>query len=424
MKGRDMRRKSASVRIGGQGEEWAGYYTQTPLEEIKKRCILVADDVEFNLMMFCDMFRSCGFHNLHTARNGVEALEKTRLLKPDLVVLDLIMPRLDGFGYMEEVRQDKAFADMPILVLTCAGGEEEKRKVFKNGGADFVCKPAEKFELMARALVHLDRRMMIRQLRASAERVEQELEQARAMQEIILPKREEIEGIERDYGVSLSSLFRSSSELGGDFWGAQRIDADRFGLYLADFSGHGVAAALNTFRLHTLAGQPDGARSDPALYLAKLNASLCELLPAGQFATMLYAAYDRRDRTLRYASAGAPLPILVRKEGEAEILQTEGLPLGARKEAAYAAGSAALREGDTFFLYSDALIETPAFGATGERSPYSEREIADRLCALRRAVPDAEEYAWRLRAEMLSIYERDFFGFLLDDLTMAAVTAG
>jgi len=400
--------------------------TRFPPEELRKASILIVDDVEFNLMMMGEIFRSFGFYNLHFACDGEDALEKTESLKPDLVIMDILMPRLDGYGYISRLRTDGRFHDMrdlPVLMLTSASGEYEKRCAFKNGATDFVGKPAEKYELIARSATHIDRRLMMKKLTSEGKRMEAELDQARAMQNVILPTPEGIAYIERHYNVSISSFFRSSSELGGDFWGAEPLDEHRFSFYLSDFSGHGVASALNTFRLHTLMSRKDSRRGDPAAYLKNINGQLCHLLPCGQFATMFYAVYDKRDRSVAYASAASTFPIIAGKDGDAEILALDGFPLGANPKAEYDVYKRKLAQGDLFFIYSDSLIETPVSKAGGAREAISEAEIAKRLQLLRACASCDADFIEKLRREIKTIFYSEFNASPADDLTIVGMAA-
>ena len=401
-------------------------FTRYAIEELRKAPILIVDDVEFNLVMMGEIFRSFGFYNLHYAHDGEEALQRTLEVKPDLIILDILMPRLDGYGFIMRLRNDDAFRpmrDLPVLALTSASGDYEKRQTFKYGATDFVGKPAEKYELIARSLTHLDRRFMMQKLYMEGKRMETELDQARAMQNIILPSPEKMEEIERNYGISVSSLFRTSSELGGDFWGLEILDEHRFTFYVTDFSGHGIASALNTFRLHTLINNKDRRRSDPAAYLKNLNSHLCRLLPCGQFATMLYAVYDRRSRAVTYSSAASTFPILTRKNGDSEVINVSGYPLGATTKAEYENHVVNLHSGDLFFLYSDSLIETPFVKSNGVREALSEEEIAQRLRLLRKCSDSDDAFIEKLRREMKAIFYSEFKGAPGDDLTIAGFVA-
>jgi sigma-B regulation protein RsbU (phosphoserine phosphatase) len=112
------------------------------------------------------------------------------------------------------------------------------------------------------------------------ERVKFELSLAQSMQLSIVPEADRIERVETRYGLSIAAHFEPCSELGGDYWTLVEIDDARLAVLLADFSGHGVAAAINTFLLHSLVARTMPANADPAEWLAALNGALHKILPA------------------------------------------------------------------------------------------------------------------------------------------------
>jgi serine phosphatase RsbU (regulator of sigma subunit) len=158
----------------------------------------------------------------------------------------------------------------------------------------------------------------------------------------------------------VDGYFETSSDLGGDIWGLDILDDRRFSLWLADFSGHGVSSAMNTFRLHTLLQHAE-QRDRPADFLAAINARLAGLLPVGQYATMLYGVVDMVDGSFTYSAAASPHPVAV----ETATLHTQvgdgsGLPLGVSKAARYVERRLDMKPGSALFMASDALAESPA----------------------------------------------------------------
>lgn len=191
-----------------------------------------------------------------------------------------------------------------------------------------------------------------------------EMHIARRMQSELLPSVAEMDWVLNRYGFKVSGFFETSSALGGDLWGLDPMDDHRFSLWLADFSGHGVTAALNTFRLHTLLQHISTDRDRPAAFLAEVNQRLAGLLPLGQYATMLYGVVDVRSGLFTYAAAAAPRPIVATPDGAVTGGDGSGLPLGVTRTATYVERSLELPPGAALFLASDALTETPAEDGT------------------------------------------------------------
>ena len=321
--------------------------------------ILIADDTMISREIISSYLRSDGFINLVFAKDGEDALEQARKHNPDLIILDIIMPKLDGYAVCKTLRADPAFAETPIIAQTALEENEGRTRIFEDGATDLILKPLNKAEMIARARIHLENRLLVKQLQAYQERTQSELEMARDMQEMLIPKAEQYRSVGLNYGMTISASFQMSSELGGDMWGLAPIDENRLAVYIVDFAGHGLGAALNTFRLHSLIWSDDRRDDDPGAYLGELNRHLKGLLPVGQYATMLYGVINRTDETFRYASAACTSPVLGNVQtGSATFLDGSGVPLGVIRDARYETREIPFGIDNFLLLYSDALIET------------------------------------------------------------------
>jgi sigma-B regulation protein RsbU (phosphoserine phosphatase) len=299
------------------------------------------------------------FTNVEFAEDGLIGLEKVETFDPDIVILDIRMPNLDGFGFLSQLRANPKYADLPVLVQTAYTDPEERNKVFIAGGTDLTSKPINGIELMARVKIHLENRMLVRSLQEFRNRLENELSAGRKMQMALLPPPERIELIKETHGLDIENYFEPSSELGGDFWDVKDLGDHRVSLSIADFSGHGVNSALNTFRLHTLMDEANMPSGDPAEYLTVLNKKLTTLIPRGQFATMFYGIVNRKTDQLTYCAAASTSPIVGNVlQGDFQFLEAIGTPLGISQKASYENRVIDFPPGSFLFLYSDALTET------------------------------------------------------------------
>jgi len=175
-----------------------------------------------------------------------------------------------------------------------------------------------------------------------------------------LPSRPAQEAMAGSTGLRIASYFRPSSEIGGDIWGMLPINDQSFGIFIADFTGHGVTAALNTFRLHALIHEYRHLHDDPVGLLSALNARLAALLSLGQFATFLYVVIDHAAGRLRFASAGAPPPIMtVGLYGLSHLVEAAGAPLGISGNMDYELHEKPFPRGSALLLFSDGLPENP-----------------------------------------------------------------
>jgi len=325
-------------------------------EVIRRSRVLVVDDTAANRDLIRGYLELSGFTNIDTAVDGVDALERVAAQEPDLVILDLAMPRMNGFDVCKQLIQTEGRV-LPILVQTAFGGATERSRAFEAGATDFITKPIHRVELLARVRLHLENRALISRLQIYHDRVNADLSVARSMQVNLLPSPSSIYDLRYSVGLDIAAVFEPSSELGGDLWGLRPLDAERIALFSFDVCGHGVTAALNAFRLHTLinSSMTDEA---PAAVLAKLSDRLRALLARGEYATMLYAIIDLRTNQLHYASAAAPVLTLQAPGSDAVFLDTAGLPLAVLDGQSYGQRTVDFPPGASLYLFSDALTET------------------------------------------------------------------
>lgn len=141
--------------------------------------VLIVDDTPLNIDLICTILKnqSC---RIHSAGSGEEALELARSLHPDLVLLDVMMPGLDGYQVCAALKGDPLTRDIPILFISCRGGVEDIARGLEAGALDYISKPFEPLELLSRVRTHLElqrsriqERKLIRQLQAALEEVKQ-----------------------------------------------------------------------------------------------------------------------------------------------------------------------------------------------------------------------------------------------------------
>jgi len=320
--------------------------------------VLIVDPNRSARSMLERYMRWAGVGQMDFAGDGEDALRRVERFRPDVVFTEATLPGLDGLAMCRRLRADAAFGDVPVIFQTEIASDQGRIACFEAGASDVMGKPLVYAETVSRLRLHLEKRRMVQALRDFRARVEQDLVSARSMQLSLVPDPARFAPLCRARGLDLAAVFEPSTELGGDFWTVFPHPGGGIGVLVADFSGHGIPAAINTFRLHTLIeNNPPGDRA-PGEWLARLGADLKDLLRPGQFATAFYGVIDPVARTLAWASAGHPGPIL--DDGEtARTLEGSGLFLGIVKEATYDTQRVDLPDGWALLAFSDALLESP-----------------------------------------------------------------
>lgn len=346
-------------------------------DSIYRQPILIVDDNDVNRLYIEKVLTSRGFYNLKAVDSAEAALACIDTFNPELLILDILMPGMDGFECCNIIRQKLNQLDLPILIQTAIIAPELRVKAFEHGATDFVSKPVYSDELYARVMVHLEKRLYLKNLQLYKSRVETELESARQLQCSILPQNKDIQEVSARCQLEIASHYQPSSEVGGDFWGMKSLFPHQTALWLIDFSGHGVAAALNSFRLQAYLMEYSPLATRPGDYLVHLNEKLLQLLLHSQFATMFYGILDTRSNELFYSCACSPNPIFLDyAKATASVLDGSGRPLGISL-GQYPTVTIPFHAGDVLVLYSDALTET----ANQDGEFINERQIAHLLSA-------------------------------------------
>lgn len=328
--------------------------------------ILVVDDTAFNRTLIGAFLAEAGFRRVSFAASGLEALAMIEAALPDLLILDIMMPGMDGFEVCRRLRAMPETADLPILVQTALSSGEDRNRAFAAGTTDLVSKPLERTELLARVRIHLEDRVLIRRLQAYRARVEAELSIARSMHEHLLPTPAQCDAVAAAAGCRLRAHSAISPHLGGDLWGLLPLGGGRFGVYLLNVAGRGVSAALNAFRLHTLLQELGPIHGQDATgLLTALNDRAAGLLAAGEKATMTYGVVDGGAGRFIHASADGAPPMILDDDGGPHFGLATGLPIGIAPGTRYRSEMMELPRGGVLALYSVAVLEALDAGGTG-----------------------------------------------------------
>ena len=328
--------------------------------------ILVVDDTAFNRTVIGSFLAEAGFRKISFATNGVEALAMIEAGIPDLLILDIMMPGIDGYEVCRRLRAMPETVDLPILVQTALSSGEDRNRAFAAGTTDLVAKPLERTELLARVRIHLEDRVLIRRLQSYRARVEAELSIARSMQEHLLPTPAQGTAVAATAGCTLRAHSAISPHLGGDLWGLLPLEGRRFGVYLLNVAGRGVSAALNAFRLHTLLQELGPIHGeDAAALLSALNDRAAGLLAPGETATMTYGVVDGELGRFTHASAEGAPPMILRGDGGSDFGAATGLAIGIAPGTRYRAQVMELPPGAVLALYSVAVLKALDAGGTG-----------------------------------------------------------
>lgn len=329
--------------------------------------LLVEDEPVIRLSMAARLKRM-GLRVLE-AGNGKEGLAMLRRERPDLTILDWVMPEMDGITVCEQVRQDPGILSSQIILMTSHDQPEQIAKGLASGADDFLSKAASTHEITARVQSGLRAASLVRsiemtrdELRAKQEELESELRSAAGYVQSLLPVAGEVAP-----GIHMAWTYRPSLALGGDLFNFSHWDEQSVYFYILDASGHGVSPALRSASFATFLRADNLrhyiAQNDPAAILAEANRQY-PLTANGSYFTIWIGSFDRTAQQLRYATAGHSGALIQRRNGSIEWLTRSHLPLGFEPDSTYELTAIRIADGDRVVLMSDGLYEAPA--ATGE----------------------------------------------------------
>lgn len=290
--------------------------------------ILVIDD-DLAIRLLLQRTLSKQGYIVHLAENGDIGLSMAIALQPDLVVCDWMMPGLNGIEVCSKIKSlPELKASTFCILLTALDSSEDKITGLDAGADDFLCKPIEIYELLARVRAVLRVQQLARDLQAQKQRLETEFNEAAQYVQSILPP-----PLNRAR-LKIDSRFIPSLELGGDGFDYFWLDHTHIVFYLLDVSGHGLKAALPSIAVLNLLRSRHGHQGldygNPTEVLKYLGESCKFLEQQEQYFTMWYGVYDTEERILSYASAGHPPAVLLTdaKETPLQLLRTKGMPVG------------------------------------------------------------------------------------------------
>jgi serine phosphatase RsbU (regulator of sigma subunit) len=340
--------------------------------------ILVVDDSPTNLQVLVRTLYGSG-HRILAARDGVTAVDIARRTKPDLVLLDIMMPGIDGFEVCRILKSDVETKDTAVIFLSARGEVSDKVSGLELGAVDYITKPIQGEEVLARVATHLSRQHLERAVRQSRDRLDRELASAGQMQRQILPA-----SMPAHPAVTFAAHYETSRHAGGDYYDVLTLGPDRFGIMVADVSGHGAPAAIVMAMIRAVLHTYPGVADDPPAVLHHINRHFRYLWDTAMYATAVYAVLDVGRRTLRVSSAGHPPPFLVRPpQAIAPIPIETVLCLLWNELGDVPCVDVPLHSGDRLVFYTDGITERQA----SDDTMYDPDRLAAALAQVSRRSP-------------------------------------
>ena len=387
-------------------------------EDLKvKETILLVDDNPINLQVLFETFKESGY-KLIAAKDGEKALAMAESAHPDLILLDIMMPGMDGYEVCRRLKADDGTSNIPIIFVTAMGETADETKGLELGAVDYITKPFSPPIVQARVRTHLALKRNMAELQeaykiieSQKERMEDELNVGREIQMNMVPltfppfpERDE---------VSIYATLQPAREVGGDFYDFFFIDEYRLCFCIGDVSGKGVPAALFMAVTKTLIEARARDDLSTASIITHVNDELSRDNKAFMFVTLFLGILDVRTGEFLYTNGGHNPPYIKRQNGSIDILDERHGPIvGPVPGLTYKEATAHLAPDDLIFLFTDGVNEA----MDPSKNQFSDERLVDLLSS--RVFESVEEMV------QTTVYEVEQFAGEAeqsDDITLLAI---
>jgi sigma-B regulation protein RsbU (phosphoserine phosphatase) len=321
------------------------------LKELSDCRVLIVDDVKANVDILVQSLS--GDYKLSVALGGQQAMDAVLRSPPDLILLDIMMPDIDGYEICRRLRAEESTRELPIMFLSSLEDVKDKARGFEVGGNDYLTKPFEVLEVKARVRSLLKAKAYADAVKAAAER---DLRIAREIQTGLLPANvsAQIQGT----GLDVHAVLEPARQVGGDLFEVLRLGPDRVLVAVGDVSGKGIPAALFMAVAMTLLRSMARQGNAPQEILRQLNDELLEQNPRGMFVTLQCMVFDLAARSVTCASAGHHAAIRIMPgETPRPVFTSSGRVLALMPADEIVSETLELEAGETLVLFTDGVSE-------------------------------------------------------------------
>lgn len=324
--------------------------------------IVIVDDNQTNLVIIEKILRKAGYNNLVLLSSAKELYhflgmdsKEAGEVPVDLILMDLMMPEIDGVEACRTVLKQERLRDLPIIFVTAMGDSYKMAEALDAGALDYVMKPINKVELLARirSTLRLKHEKDLRKERDK--RIQNELALAKQVQRSMLSSPI------HDQAVDISAVYEPSSELAGDLYAWYQIAPNRYAVILLDMMGHGISSSLVCMYMY--AGLKDTIMgvSDPKAVMDELNRRMNQLQMSDRlinyYFTAIYLVLDTEKRTIQYVNAGHPAGVAM-VDGKAVMLDKGCCALGFFERIDIVQDEISYDEQARIILFTDGLVES------------------------------------------------------------------
>lgn len=314
--------------------------------------ILIVDDNPANVEIF-QMRLAANNYEIITATDGETGLAKARDQKPDLILLDIMMPKMDGIEVCRHLRADSSLPFMPIIMVTAKADTKDVVKGLEAGADEYLTKPVDHAALVARVKSMLRIKSLHDTVLEQSIQLQVQLNTATKVQSLFWPDIPELTG-----GSHIRAAVVPAGYVSGDLYDVISLPDGSLLAYVADVSDKGVAAALVMAALSTRIRSEAQNQYEIDILLETINNRLHSLTSEeGFFATIVLARYWPNSGKMQLVLAGHLEPLWIAESGIGDLPQINGISLGVTPDICYEKKEIMLSPGESIFFFTDGVIE-------------------------------------------------------------------
>ncbi|HFJ9476688.1 response regulator [Bacillus thuringiensis] len=347
--------------------------------------ILIVDDNPVNIFVIEKILKQAGYHDLVSLNSAQELFEYIQFGKDssrhneiDLILLDIMMPEIDGLEVCRRLQKEEKFKDIPIIFVTALEDANKLAEALDMGAMDYITKPINKVELLARMRVALRLKSELNWHKEQEENLRNELDLATQVQRNLLssPLRED--------HIKIEASYLPSFKLAGDMYYWYKIDENRYGIILLDVMGHGVSASLVCMFISSVLRETIKCLIDPELVIKELNKYMTLLHNENDnipyYFTAIYLVVNTEDRTVEYVNAGHPSGYVLVDETNVVELDRGSCAVGFFDEIKVKKTVIPFEKNAQILLFTDGVLEAIAndeFESEEKLRTFTERKWGD-----------------------------------------------
>lgn len=328
--------------------------------------ILIVDDNPTNIIIIREILKKEDYRNtvaVSSAREmferlGIDAsgkLAESAVSDIDLILLDMMMPEMDGIEACRHIQQYESLRDIPIIMVTAVGDSKKLAEALDAGAVDYVTKPINKVELMARIRLALRLKQEKDWHKERDQRIQEELKLAALIQNAVLSSPI------RDPLFEIDAIYKPSYELAGDLYSWYPLGEGRYGIILLDMMGHGISSSLFCMFIASVMKDTVSTYVEPEKVIQELNRRFNQLYIDSQlvqyYFTAIYLVVDTRYRKIDYVNAGHPPALFYQGTNDPVRLNSVCPPVGLFDKIEASVQTITYEENGHLVLYTDGLTE-------------------------------------------------------------------